>query len=103
MASKEYRTTNQDLAAALAAYGFPAMLETYDGFEVEYVFSSKVSDAVKDWYERELKVEAKALSAAMRRIRIESKKVCEQYGRSRVPIKKAFSLESTTPQRPPRS
>lgn len=100
----EYRTTNQDLAASLAASGFTCTMETYDGFEVEYVFDDrKVKASVTSWYERHLKVEAKVLAAAIRRIRVESKRVREQYGRSRVPIKKAFTIESPNDSRPPRS
>lgn len=88
-------TVNADLTASIVAQGIPCLVETYDGFQVEFVFTGENAGKARtlsvQWTsEHDLPAPSRKLTVTSRRLRIEMRKVREQYGRSRAPISKEF-------------
>lgn len=89
-------TVNADLTASIVAQGIPCSVETYDGFQVEFVFGGEYAirarKLAEQWIsEDDLPAPSRTLTVVSRRLRIEMRKVREAYSKQRVPIKKEFS------------
>lgn len=88
-------TVNMDMTASIVAHDIPCLIETYDGFQIEFVFTGENARAAMrladEWTSaNDLQGPSRKLTVISRRIRVEMRRVREQYGKERVPISKEF-------------